>query len=222
MKSNATQRRFLYSWWMIPLSVLLLLVLVSAGAWAYFQGKLDRINFVGDADPLTDAAEQTGSLSDLEYLNVLLLGTDERTPGGSSTDFSADLLTEARSDACMVLNLNLKQHTAALVSLERAIGVSIEGHGQDWLTHVFAYGGANLMLKTVREQLGVDVRRYLRVNVSAAAQLIDAIGGVDLTLTKMEAAALNGEVYTNAVAHTRVKEGLNHLDGFDTMAYARQ
>lgn len=201
------------------MSVVLLAELAVAGA-IYVNAKLDKINFDTTQDLPPDAWSE--SLGKLGYVNVLLLGTDERAPDGGVGDFDSQLQEGARADACMLLHLDLKKHTAQLVSLERAIGVPIEGVGEDWLTHVFTYGGPEAMLKTVREQFGVEVYRYVRVNVGVAADLIDAIGGVDITLTETEAAALNGEIYSNSVAKNRVTPGLNHLDGFDAIAYARQ
>ncbi len=215
-------RRF---WWLIPLLLVAVVGLVALGGWLYFQSKLDRIQFVEGADPLQDetvSGTESGRINDLTYFNILLLGTDERSEGGTMEDFGAELRSAARADACMLLSLNLKEHTAKLVSLERAIGVPIEGHGEDWLTHTFAYGGASMTLKAVQDLTGIDVRRYARVNVGAAAELIDAIGGVDIELTETEAAALNGEIYTNSTTNQRVHPGVNHLDGHDALAYARQ
>lgn len=207
------------SGWIAILSVILLAELVVAGA-IYVNSKLDKIGYDKGDDLPADAWSK--SLGNLNYINVLLMGTDERAPDGGIGDFGSELQDNARADACMLLSLDLKAHTAHLVSLERAIGVPIENVGEDWLTHVFSYGGADTMLKTVREQFGVEVYRYVRVNVGVAADLIDAIGGVDITLTETEAAALNGEIYTNSVTKHHVTPGLNHLDGFDAIAYARQ
>ncbi|MFV0497990.1 MAG: LCP family protein [Candidatus Fimivivens sp.] len=199
--------------WIAILTVVLLIELVIAGM-IYIDTKLDTIGFEEDA---TADAWRGG-----DRLNVLLLGTDERAPDGGLADFGSQLQENARADACMLLSLDMKKHTAQLVSLERAIGVPIEGVGEDWLTHVFTYGGADAMLSTIREQFGVEVYRYVRVNVGVAAELIDAIGGVDITLTETEAAALNGEIYSNSRTKAHVTPGLNHLDGFDAIAYARQ
>lgn len=77
------------------------------------------------------------------------------------------------------------------------------------------------MLKTVREVLNVDVEYYARVNFNTFTQLIDSVGGVDVNLTKEEAAGLNGEVRTNAWKKHKVYEGLNHLDGYDALQYSR-
>lgn len=219
MTIKETLKRINPSGWIAILTVILLAELAIAGA-IYVNSKLDKIGFDKGDDLPADAWSQ--SLGKLDHINVLLLGTDERAPDGGIADFGSEMQENARADACMLLSLDLKEHTAHIVSLERAIGVPIEGVGEDWLTHVFTYGGADAMLKTVREQFGVEVYRYVRVNVGVAADLIDAIGGVDITLTETEAAALNGEIYTNSVAKHRVKPGLNHLDGFDAIAYARQ
>ena len=200
----------------VLIGITVLILLLAVGAWEYVQSKLDKINYVQDANDQIEQAELEPAFTDVggeKYFNILLLGTDER-----SEKFSVD----ARSDCTMLLSLNLKDHTAHLVSLERGIGVPIEGHEDDWLTHVFRYGGANLMLKTVEKQFDVDVDRYVRVNFYAFAEIIDAIGGVDITLTDVEAQALNGEIYTNATTKHPVHAGLNHLDGYDALQYARQ
>ena len=228
MDMEKIPRRANPGWWVAILGVLILIGLVGIGAWSYFQSKLDRINYTGNEVAEEEWKNEDGTkasgIAALEYLNILLLGTDERAVGGTSEDFETGLQEGARADACMLLSLNLKKHTARLVSLERSIGVEIEGApgGEDWLTQAFAFGGADAMLRAVRDQFEIDVRRYARVNVSSASQLIDAIGGVDITLTEQEAAALNGEIPTNSTTRHPVKPGLNHLDGFDALAYGRQ
>lgn len=147
-----------------------------------------------------------------DVFNILLLGTDERTK-----EFNVN----ARADSMMILSLNLKEGTAKLVSLERGVGVPIEGRNIDLLTHTFRYGGAELTLKTVQDCFKVDVDRYVRVNFNVFEQIINAIGGVDINLTEAECQGLNGQVYTNARTKAHVTPGINHLDGYDALQYAR-
>lgn len=155
-------------------------------------------------------------ISDKNVVNILLLGTDER---------GAKFSSNARADSIMILSLNKKQNTIKLVSLQRGMGVPVlEGthEGQyDWITHMFRYGGADLMLKTVREMFHIEVDYFVRVNFNTFAQLVDSVGGVDITLTEIEAAALNGEVRTNAWAKHKMYTGVNHLDGYDALQYSR-
>lgn len=154
--------------------------------------------------------------SDSDVFNILLLGTDERNDAYS---------TNARADSIMILSIDKENKTLKLVSLERGMGVPIlEGQykGQyDWLTHCFRYGGASLMMKEVQECLRVDVDRYVRVNFKTFEQIINAVGGVDIELTALEAQGLNGEVRTNARTKNKVSEGMNHLDGYDALQYSR-
>ena len=74
----------------------------------------------------------------------------------------------------------------------------------------------------MQECFDLDVDRYVRVNFNSFEQIIDAIGGVDIELTALEAQGLNGEIYTNAITKHTVYEGWNHLDGYDALQYARQ
>lgn len=154
--------------------------------------------------------------SDNDVFNVLLLGTDERRH-----NFAAN----ARADSIMILSIDKENKDMKLVSIQRGMGVPIlEGQykGQyDWITHCFRYGGAELMLKEIRECLRVDVDRYVRVNFDSFAEIIDAVGGVDIELTALEAQGLNGEVRTNAYAKHKMYEGVNHLDGYDALQYSR-
>ena len=154
--------------------------------------------------------------SDSDVFNVLLLGTDER---------KHDFAVNARADSIMILSIDKENKTMKLVSVQRGMGVPIlEGayKGQyDWITHCLRYGGAELVMKEIRECLRVDVNRYVRVNFDSFADLIDAVGGVDIELTALEAQGLNGEVRTNAYAKHKMYEGVNHLDGYDALQYSR-
>lgn len=144
--------------------------------------------------------------SDRDVTNILLIGTDERTK---------DFDPYARADSIMVLSLNQKSHSVRLVSLERGMTVSIPGRKNDLLTHTFHYGGAKLVMKTVRTHFNLDTERYIRVNFSVFEKLVNTVGGVDITLTAKEAEALNG------ILTQKVTEGGNHLDGAGALQYAR-
>lgn len=152
---------------------------------------------------------------DEDVLNVLLIGTDERHD---------EFHENARADSMMIMSLNFKTNTIKLASLARNIPVYVPDLGQnDLLTHIFRYGGADLLLEYVRDYLRVDVDRYVRTNFYTFEKLIDSVGGVDVELTIDEALGLNGEhpLGTNARTKARVQEGQNHLSGYDALQYAR-
>lgn len=164
-------------------------------------------------------------------LNVLLLGTDER-----SYQFNID----ARADSITLLSLNFNDGSVNLTSLERYMGVEMLGGKYpgkiDYLNHCFRWGGADLMLEEVREYFKIDVSHYVRVNFTTFAQIIDSLGGIDIDLNRHEAYLLNEDStkfrnqakdetghYVQYSEHlqTGFTEGVNHLYGPAALTYAR-
>ena len=218
--------------WLIALLTLLILFLIlAAGAALFVNSKLSLIDYSDGSLENPAPAEESGeedlsvdltglemkeppvlpqgeATADDNILNVLILGTDERT-----VDFSS-----ARADAIILLSLDLKENTAKLVSLERGMGVPIlegEYEGEyDWLTHCFRYGGASLMLREVQTCFNVDVEHYVRVNFTSVRNIVDILGGIDVELTAAEAERLSG-------GGKSLSPGMNHMDGDAALSYAR-
>ena len=231
---------------------LLLVLVISAagfvssklGLLKYSDGKPSALYKAGledDEDELLDISGllqvDPSEIPDIEVLtddgvfNLLLLGTDDR---------ELELTDGARADSTMLLSLDFNNKTGKLVSFERGMGVPIvDGKYKgmyDWLTHCFHWGGADLMVKEIRECFKVDVNHYVRVNLNALIKVIDAIGGIDVELTRIEALTLNyqatggdygqttGDIYLgdrSSKLQGNLKEGTNHLTGVMAVAYSR-
>ena len=219
------------------LAAALVLLAVSAVVSALLLNRLNRINYV--AEPAPEAREPAGETAPTEaeagelsgedglvditglepreeltvpegdvaeddrVLNILLLGTDQPF---SRTD-------PGRADAIMILSLDFRDASARLASLERGMGIPILSgryKGQsDWLTHLYHYGGAELVMESVRSCFKVDLERYAQVDFAAFQGVIDALGGVDVELTDKEAWKLG------------LPAGPNHLDGQKALSFAR-
>ncbi|MBE6980421.1 MAG: LytR family transcriptional regulator [Ruminococcaceae bacterium] len=151
--------------------------------------------------------------TDQNVLNILLIGTDERT-----TKYSKN----ARADSMILVSINKDLHTVRLVSLERGIGVPIlegELEGQyDLLTHIFRWGGADLLIKTVEHCFKVDVNHYVRVNFAAVEKIVDTIGGINIEMTAKEAEGIN--LWTPE-GKPKVQAGLNRVNGETALSFAR-
>lgn len=145
--------------------------------------------------------------------NILVIGTDER-----SIDFSDN----ARSDCMILVSIDKQNNSVKLVSFERAIGVPIlEGDlagEDDLLTHIFRWGGADLLVKTIEHCFEIDIDHYVRLNFTSVQKLINTIGGIDITLTAAEAGAIN-EVFHDG--NWVVLPGNNRLYGKKALFYAR-
>lgn len=143
--------------------------------------------------------------SEKNVTDILVIGTDERTDSFS---------TNARSDCMMLVSINKSAGTVKLVSFERGMGVPVlEGKYQgqwDWLTHIFRYGGAKLLMKTLNHCFDLNIRHYVRVNFQTVTNAVDAIGGITLELTDAEAQYFQ-----------LGSGGVHHLNGEQALAFAR-
>lgn len=244
----------------IALIVVGILVVLAAVAGLYVNGKLDLLRYndgsvseVGDIGAEEDQdLDGTGLVhsddemempegspfSDDNVLNILLIGTDERTEAVNDADAfthlnqldgtedTTEFSDDARADSMILVSLDIKDHIIRLVSIERgtAVPILLDGYeGQyDWITHTFRYGGAKLTMKTVEDCFNVQVDHYVRVNFNSFVQIVDAVGGVDIDITEQEAKALNWEVPSNSMLIVNhVDPGLNHFDGYTALQYAR-
>ena len=235
-------------------------VLLAVAAFLYVNGKLDLLRYndgsvsemgeIGaeedqdlDGTGLThteaDMAVPEGSpFADEDVLNILLIGTDERTEAVNDADAfthlnqldgtedTTEFSDDARADSMILVSMDIKDHVIRLVSIERGTGVPIllDGYEDqyDWITHTFRYGGPKLTMKTVEECYNIEVDHFVRVNFNSFVQIVNAVGGVDIDITEMEAKALNWEVPSNSMLIVNhVDPGLNHFDGYTALQYAR-
>lgn len=104
----------------------------------------------------------------LKPISILLMGVDQR---------SGDV---GRSDTLMVLTLNPETNEAQMVSIPRDTKVTIPGKGVHKINAAYAYGGTALAQKTVSQFLNVPIDYYVKINMEGLAQLVDAVGGVDV------------------------------------------
>ena len=237
-----------------------IVVLLAVTAFLYVNGKLDLLRYndgsvsemgeIGaeedqdlDGTGLThteaDMAVPEGSpFADEDVLNILLVGTDERTEAVNDADAfthlnqldgtedTTEFSDDARADSMILVSMDIKDHIIRLVSIERGTGVPIllDGYEDqyDWITHTFRYGGPKLTMKTVEECFNIEVDHFVRVNFNSFVQIVNAVGGVDIDITEMEAKALNWEVPSNSMLIVNhVDPGLNHFDGYTALQYAR-
>jgi len=145
--------------------------------------------------------------SEKEITNILLIGTDERT------DY---FNYKSRADSMMILSLNEKTDEVKLISLERGMLVQIPGRKPDILTHTFRYGGADLLIQTVESHFKIRIDNYVRINFYMFEKLIDEIGGVDVSISRKEADAIN-----ERKKYLPVSEGMNHMDGKTALGFSR-
>ena len=151
--------------------------------------------------------------------NILLIGNDSRTEDESG-----------RSDAMILVSISSKTNSIHMTSLLRDIYVDIPGHDGNRLNAAYAYGGPELLMETIEENFDIEVNRYMLVNFQAFANLVDAVGGVELEVTNEEVQLINGYLVEYNQLEGRAEgtdyldtslSGEIHLNGPQALAYCR-
>lgn len=155
--------------------VVLLLVVGVIGLFAYMFMGLKVHPLSGDLGAGTGASG---------VKTIALFGVDSRE--GENT---------GRSDAVMILAADSRSHTLKLASIMRDTEVYIEGYGNDKLTHAYAYGGPELSVRTLNQNFNLDIEDYMTVNFFNMTEIVDAFGGVEVTLTGEEMFELNQNLW---------------------------
>ncbi len=154
------------------------------------------------APTATDPVEEDPDMSHI--VNILLIGQDRRPGEGTQ-----------RSDSMILVTFNKSTGNITLTSIMRDQNVHIPGYGSDKLNHAYQYGGMPLLDQTLYDHFGIVVDGNVEVDFSGFQQVIDLLGGVDVTLTEAEAEYLRNGCKMD------VQAGLNHLDGAGALNYAR-
>lgn len=205
-KKHKILRRFL--------AVVVVLLLALTALWYVSVSYLyDKVEYA----PTDILAEKP--MKEEGVTNILLIGNDSRENGG-----------DGRSDAMILVSISNRTQTIYLTSLLRDIYVEIPGHESNRLNAAYAFGGPELLLETIKQNFDIEVNRYVQVNFQAFANLIDAVGGVDLELTNEEVQLVNAYLNEYNMLENRPMDtdylpadasGLLHLNGPQALAYSR-
>jgi LCP family protein required for cell wall assembly len=110
----------------------------------------------------------------------------------------------------LLLHINANGRTGGVVGIPGDAMVNVPGVGTKPLWYAFKTGGPSLLVLTVRQLTGVPINHYAEIDLNHMTSLIDAIGGVDITLPTSSKA--DGHTFT---------VGVNHLTGITAVYYAR-
>jgi LCP family protein required for cell wall assembly len=135
----------------------------------------------------------------------------------SGIDKSGDLSSDACSDVNILAVVDPIEKEILLVNIPRDFYVGLEGDSSrmDKLTHAGTYG-VDVSAKTVGALFDIDVDYYVRVNYNSVIDIVDALGGIDVY---SEYSFWAHDTYkTN---YYQISEGMNHLNGVETLHFAR-
>ncbi len=180
-------------------------------------------SITGDKDKLgiTDIIDE-------KVVNIALFGIDAR----GTNSF------KGLSDSIMILSLNTETKKVKIISVMRDTLVPMEykdSKSYNKITTAYSKGGPELAIKTLNQNFNLDISEYATVNFYGMADIIDAVGGIDVTLTEREVSARGDGnhgindmieelcVYLgyNPKDYYVSNAGVQHLNGVQAVAYAR-
>ena len=180
-------------------------------------------------NPITENPDELGfeNKIDKKVINIALFGIDTR----NKKTFKGN------SDSIMILSLNTELKTVKIVSVMRDTIVPMEINGKKVYRKINAAYAQNpeTAIKTLNEIFKLDISEYATVNFYGMTEIIDAVGGIDATVTEDELKwkgtdhpNLNNcmdEICENlkldASKYYIKTAGEHHMNGVQAVAYSR-
>jgi LCP family protein required for cell wall assembly len=150
---------------------------------------------------------------------MLVVGLDRR-PGETGLTF--------RTDTMMLISLDPATGTIGILSIPRDLYVPIPGYANlDRINTPLVYAesynpgtGPQVAKETVQYNLGIRVHHFLAVDFDAFIQMVDLIGGIDVTIDY----TINDTSYPDlnyGYDPFYLAAGTHHLNGYDALRFAR-
>jgi LCP family protein required for cell wall assembly len=203
-----------------------LLLLAACIGWRFFSAAAKATN-----ESLLSTITSTFTSTRLQgedtgHVTILLAGNsaDDSGHGGA-------LLT----DSIMLMDINTQNNTATTLSIPRDLWVNIPGYGYSKINAAYAYGetnhfheigyaegGMGLLEKTLNETLGIRVHYYALVDYAAVKNIVNTLGGVDVTIDSSDPRGLyDANFQASEGGPLRLANGVQHLDGQTALKLAR-
>ncbi|MBC5995821.1 LytR family transcriptional regulator [Romboutsia ilealis] len=201
----------------VAFSIIFIIVLSGFG---FIYSNLSKM-YVKDEKVNTEEKEDQVQGTEVEgIVNILLVGTD-----GENVERSN------RSDSVMLVTIDNKNKDIKISSIARDTYVDIPGHSTEKLTHAYAYGGIDLLKQVLDVNFDIKVDKYIAVNFVSFMDIIDEIGGVEVTVEEKDVDEVNKYIdacydyYYNRkdkVEKVYIKKpGLQRLNGYQALAFSR-
>ena len=169
--------------------------------------------------PASQPAEEENSPSDEEQAAQEALRSHLERKGGFYTILVSGVDDgNGGSDTNILVAVDTVNGYVYGVSIPRDSKAIIDGKAHK-INYAYNKGGISLLADTVSEQLGVPVDYTVCVDLKGFTALVDAIGGVEVEVTKAEAKEVTG--HPKRYGNVKLKAGKHNLTGKQALAYCR-
>ena len=149
-------------------------------------------------------------MDDENIINILLLGVE-----------NVHNNKYGRTDAIIVVSVDLNGGPLKMISFQRDLFVSIPGNPDDRLNAAYAFGGGKLIVPTIEQNFGIDIDSYVTVDFDGFEEIIDQLGGLRISLTPVESEYLNTTTYISKPSERNTVAGYQNMTGAQVLGYCR-
>jgi LCP family protein required for cell wall assembly len=152
-----------------------------ASAYGYVNWRFGQIH-TKNLSALTTKGPSGGGGGGGKPFTLLVVGSDSRaalSANGDPSQFgSSSSVTGQRSDTIILLRVVPKTRQLMILSIPRDLWGPIPGHDSNRINVAFDTG-ANLLIQTIQQDLGVPINHYVEVNFDTFRDISNAVGGVN-------------------------------------------
>ena len=191
---------------------ILVLVLLAAGLFVAAKvGKIKRTDVSKGDIVINNDVDLKG------YTNIALFGVDSR---------EGRLDKDAHSDAILVASINNETKDVKLVSVYRDTYLDNTNGEFRKATECYYFGGPSRAISMLNKNLDLDITDFVTVDFTAVADVVDALGGIDIDVQEDEIVHLNNyQVEGSQVTGKEIVPveyaGLQTLNGLQALSYCR-
>ena len=217
------KRKFGYN---VPLFILEICVLFIAISVLYVititTKDLERTDIDVDTivinEQVADTIAEQEEVQEIKgYRNIALFGVDDR---------DGNLGRGTRSDTIIIASINLDTNEIKLVSVYRDTYLNLGNDSYNKCNAAYAHGGPEQAISMLNTNLDLDITDYVTIGFGGLIDAIDALGGIEIEVTKSEITHLNNyqlcmaeEMGVDYIPVTMT--GKQTLNGMQATAYCR-
>ena len=212
---------------------------LTGAAWQWQSAKNKLLNTIVALDPNSaDIRDPNAQLGDE---NFLIVGVDSRIGANGEMGAGDTTLAQgARSDTIMLVNIPANRKRVVAVSFPRDLAITpincqawdaetgkygpvYDKDTGEWsdnerltgtkLNSAYAFGGPKCLVKVIQKMSGLAINRFMAIDFTGFATMVDALGGVEVcSTTALEDAELGTVLPTS---------GRQKIDGATALNYVR-
>lgn len=127
-----------------------------------------KIFYPGERNVKKDVMPEEEKFVAVGRTSIAVMGVDQRSED------------DGRADTIFVIMYEPKTKNVSMLSVPRDTRVRISENRWDKINHSFNYGGAEKVVSTLENFLGIQIDYYVQLDFHGFERMVDAIGGLEL------------------------------------------